>query len=76
MKVTEHVTQLLKQGRKPKELLELGFSKHVITRVRKQLREEKTSSQSKIQKGQNRTKGNSLSAVTAPTETTSTRMIL
>ncbi len=48
MKVTEHVEQLLRQGRKPKELIELGFSKSVVTRVRRQLREEKATSEKKV----------------------------
>lgn len=43
MKTTEHVEHLLRQGRKPKELLGLGFPKNVITRVRRKLREEKDS---------------------------------
>ena len=38
MKVTQHVEHLLKQGRKPKELIELGFPRSVVTRVRRQLR--------------------------------------
>jgi hypothetical protein len=42
MKVTEHVEHLLRQGRKPRELIELGFPKSVVTRVRRRLREEKT----------------------------------
>lgn len=41
MKVTEHVEHLLRQGRKPRELVELGFPKSVVTRVRRQLRKEK-----------------------------------
>ncbi|MBL7166808.1 MAG: hypothetical protein ISS55_10035 [Dehalococcoidales bacterium] len=41
MKTTEHVECLLRQGRKPKELVELGFPKQVVTRVRRQLREER-----------------------------------
>ena len=41
MKTTEHVEYLLRQGRKPKELVELGFPKQVVTRVRRQLREER-----------------------------------
>lgn len=47
MKVSKHVEQLLRQGRKPKELIELGFPKSVLTRVRRQLKEEKASSQKK-----------------------------
>ena len=41
MKTAEHVEFLLKQGKKPRELEELGFSKHIITRVRRQLKEER-----------------------------------
>ena len=43
MKKTEHVEYLLRQGKKTRELLELGFSKQVITRARRKLRQEKTS---------------------------------
>ncbi len=38
MKVTQHVEHLLKKGRKPKELIELGFPRAVVTRVWRQLR--------------------------------------
>ena len=41
MKVTEHVELLLRQGRKPKELVELGFSKTAVTRAKRQLKKEK-----------------------------------
>jgi len=41
MKVSKHVEKLLRQGRNPKELVELGFPKSVVTRVRRQLRKEK-----------------------------------
>jgi len=51
MKVTEHIEHLLRQGRKPKELVELGFPKQVITRVRRQLEVEKTASQMRTQEG-------------------------
>lgn len=51
MKVTEHVEHLLRQGRKPTEVVELGFPKSVVTRVRRQLREEKTTLQPKVPKG-------------------------
>jgi len=51
MKVTEHVEHLLRQGKKPKELTELGFPKQVVTRVRRQLKKEKIASQLKGQKG-------------------------
>ncbi len=48
MKVTEHVEHLLRQGRKPKELIELGFPKSVVTRVRRQLREKKATPQTEV----------------------------
>jgi hypothetical protein len=51
MKTTEHVEYLLRQGKKPKELVELGFPKRVVTRVHRQLKEEKPVSQSRTQTG-------------------------
>jgi hypothetical protein len=48
VKVTEHVEQLLRQGHKPKELAQLGFSKLVVTRVRRQLKKEKATPQTKV----------------------------
>jgi len=51
MKVTEHVEHLLRQGRKPKELIELGFPKSVVTKVRRRLKEEKAAPQSKTKEG-------------------------
>ena len=50
MKATDHVEYLLRQGKKPKELLALGFSKSVVTRVSRQLKEEKTALQPKTSK--------------------------
>jgi hypothetical protein len=50
MKTTEHVEYLLRQGKKPKELVELGFPKRVVTRVRRQLREERTVPRSRTRK--------------------------
>lgn len=47
MKLAEQVEYLLKRGKKPKELEELGFSKQIITRVRRKSREEKKISQQK-----------------------------
>jgi len=64
MKVTEHVKRLLEQGRRPKELIELGFPKSVVTRVRRQLREEKTAPQSRTQKGRTEVESRARSAVT------------
>jgi hypothetical protein len=51
MKVIAHVEQLLRQGHKPKELIALGFPKSVVTRVRRQLREEKAALHSGTQEG-------------------------
>jgi len=51
VKVTEHVEHLLRQGRKPKELIKLGFPKSVVTRVRRQLRKEKATLQPKVLEG-------------------------
>ncbi|MBE0481370.1 MAG: hypothetical protein IBX68_10385 [Dehalococcoidia bacterium] len=56
MKVTEHVEHLLRKGRSPEELLELGFSKVVVTKVRRQLRQEKASRHAKAPKGGGGTK--------------------
>jgi len=70
MKVTEHVEHLLGQGRKPKELIELGFPKSVVTRVRRRLRKETTASQLKTQKGKAQAKTSPQLAVISPTETT------
>ena len=63
MKVTEHVEHLLRQGKKPKELIELGFPKRVVTRVRRQLREEGAMPRSKTQTA--RTEVTPLAEVTA-----------
>lgn len=71
MKVTQHVEHLLKQGRKPKELVELGFPKQIVTKVRRQLREEKIVSQPKTQKGRAEAKTRPQLAVPSPTKTTS-----
>ena len=57
MKPTEHVEYLLRQGRKPKELLALGFPKRVITKVRRQLEEEKIAQQVKMTKAGHKAKG-------------------
>ena len=57
MKTIEHVEYLLRQGKKPKELLALGFPKQVITRVRRRLREEKAVQQAKVPKGGGQAKG-------------------
>lgn len=70
MKTSEHVEYLLKQGRRPKELVELGFPKSVVTRVRRQLRKETEASQLKTQKGKAQAKTAPQLAVIPPTETT------
>lgn len=69
MKVTDHVERLLRQGRKPKELVELGFPKRVVTRVRRQLREEKRASRPRTEKGKGKGENHALSAVTPHVET-------
>ena len=48
MKVTEHVEYLLKQGRDSRELVQLGFPKSVVTRVRKRLKEGKARQRMKV----------------------------
>ena len=70
MKVTKHVEHLLRQGRKPKELIELGFPKSVVTKVHRQLREEKAVPQSRTQKGRTEVESRPRSAVTPLVETT------
>jgi hypothetical protein len=50
MKVSKHVEKLLRQGRKPKELIELGFSKSIVTRIHRQLRKEKVALEGKVPK--------------------------
>lgn len=74
MKTTEHIEYLLRQGRKPAELVELGFPKRVVTRVHRRLKEEKTGVERKRRQGQVESqpvssgKGNALIAA-APTAT-------
>lgn len=48
MKVTEHVELLLRQGHKPRELIQLGFSKNVVSRVRRKLKMEKAAEEIKV----------------------------
>ena len=50
MKVTEHIEYRLRQGRKPKELLALGFPKQTVTRVRRQIEQGKTAKKGRIQR--------------------------
>ena len=71
MKVTKHVEQLLRQGRKPRELVQLGFPKSVVTRVRRQLREEKATSQEKEPEGAPQP-GTHLQTLPEPPETVAT----
>jgi hypothetical protein len=70
MKVTDHVEKLLRQGRKRKELIELGFPKRVVTRVYRKLKDGKTTSQPGSQKGKVELNSHSQPAVT-PVETAS-----
>jgi len=57
MKMREHVRLLLKQGRSPKELIELGFPKAVVTKVQRQLKTEKAALQPKTAKSRGDGKG-------------------
>jgi hypothetical protein len=50
MKRTEHVTYLISQGHKTDELLKLGFSRNVITRAKRLLKEERVVSDLKNKK--------------------------
>jgi hypothetical protein len=60
MKVTQHVEHLLRQGRDPQELVELGFPKSVVTKVRRQLREEKRAGHARATKAMSREKGHAV----------------
>jgi hypothetical protein len=51
VKVTKHIEQLLRQGRKPKELIDLGFAKATVTREYRRLKEEKTTIKAKTPEG-------------------------
>ena len=68
MKVTEHIEHLLRQGRKPSELVELGFPRSVVTRVRRQLREQKAALHPKVPKGKADAKTRSQASVGSPAE--------
>ena len=68
MKATDHVEYLLRQGKKPKELLALGFSKSIVTRVRKRLKEEKAAARTKAPKGRAEAKSLPQPSMTSPTE--------
>jgi len=48
MKVTEHVELLLRQGHKPRELVELGFSKNAVSRARRKLKKEKAAKKAEV----------------------------
>ena len=52
MKTTDHVEYLLRQGKKPKELMALGFPEQVITRVRRLLKEEEVIQHAKVPEGE------------------------
>jgi len=47
MKVSNHVRRLLINGHKPKELIQLGFSKTIVTRERRRLKKEKAALRAK-----------------------------
>ena len=68
MKVTDHVEHLLREGRNPKELVELGFPKSVVTRVRRRLREEKAAPQTRIPQGSEEAKSYPQPSAASPVE--------
>lgn len=68
MKVTGHVEHLLRQGQKPSELVELGFPKSVVTRVRRRLREEKGIQRSIVAQGEGEVKGHHSGLAPSPGE--------
>lgn len=68
MKVTQQVENLIRQGRSPKELLELGFSKRAVTTVRRRMREEKAAQRIDAAKGQQGTKTQPGASTVAPEE--------
>jgi len=71
MRTTEHVEYLLKQGRRPKELKELGFSKSAITRARRKLEKEALVTETRTVNIP--TKNGSQGRVEVPDETTALR---
>jgi len=56
MKMSEHVETLLRQGKKPRELLELGFPKQVITRMNRRLKKERAAQHQRVPKAKGRAK--------------------
>lgn len=72
MKVTEHVEYLLRQGRNPRELVELGFPKSVITRVRRRLKQEKMDEQGKLEREKARDTSKTRALLASPLEKTPT----
>lgn len=68
MKVIEHVKYLLRQGRAPTELVELGFPKSIVTRVRRQLRDEKTGQKVTVTRNTTKRKNHSQSSAPLPLE--------
>ena len=66
MKVTEHVESLLRQRRKPKELIQLGFPASVVTRVRRKLKKEEGLKKVKAAERFDTTKGEANSSLRLP----------
>jgi hypothetical protein len=66
VKTGEHVEYLLRQGKKPVELVELGFSRRIVTRVSRRLTEEKRASRLQTEKSKAR-ESHSQSAPTSET---------
>jgi len=69
MKATQHVEHLLQQGHKPKELIDLGFPKQIITKVRRRLKEKKKALQPKGPKSKAEAESNLRSSLTLPPKT-------
>jgi len=66
MKITKHVEKLLRQGRSARELLELGFPKSVVTRVRRRLKAEKAAKGLEVTKDRTQAKSYSQASAASP----------
>ena len=69
MRVTEHIEQLLRQGWKQKELVELGFPKPRVTMVARRLRSKKAAARAKVSNGEACTKSYSQPEVVSASRT-------
>jgi hypothetical protein len=66
MKISKHVEKLLREGRNPKEFVELGFPKSVVTRVRRQLKAEKPPKGLKVTEDRTQAKSYSQASAASP----------